>query len=242
MAVLDRAVKIPRGLLLYLWELEGLGQAPQVLGARDLYIPQEETGEYAAELFRLLQDQGVAHGDMPTRELRVALRVLSQPNRELYCRTEIPGGNRQFAVAAAGGEAVAVHVRGDIVRIVGCNPDTFVDDFLTELPDFGPATIPELRVPQAAYDQRRDNHDMFAARPAPEQQLDQLMKAPRLGVHAIRAGAIVDGRFRSAPFTVLDIRGHGRIVTFTDPRGEIRCLPGSPANLTQTFAAAWQSL
>lgn len=245
MAVLNRPVVMRRELLLRIWEIEGLGDTHPVLGARTKYIPRDMVGETTSACFRVLEELGLAQRDMLTREFRVALRVLASPTRDLYCYSEI-GGHRKvrFAAATAGNEAAAVQVDGDLVTIVSADENGLVDGFLSELPSFPPASIPELHTTREAFAQRDENNDMFAAKQSPEKQLDKLMKTPRLGVHQVYVGCRTsEGGYRSSkPFTVIDIRDRGRVVTFTDPDGGIHCLPGDSATLTKTFAATWQSV
>ncbi|KID29316.1 ESX secretion-associated protein EspG [Prauserella rugosa] len=260
MTVLTRPVTVPRSVLLHVWQLEGLGDSPPVFGADDIYVSQQRRAEHDRECFRLLEQLGVAHGDMLTREFRVALRILAAPSRELYCWSTVNGpgngpgdgsgngpGNgsakRKFAAAIAGGEGVAVQVRGDLVSFVGFEERHFIDDFVSELPQYPAASVPEMHITRAAFEQRDERHDMFAAKQPPEKQLEKLMKAPRLGVHQVYVAGTVNGTHqRSKPFTVIDIRDQGRVLTFTDGRGDIHCLPGTPANLAKTFLATWQSM
>lgn len=244
MAVLQRPVVIRREILLRVWELEGLGETHPVLGARTKYIPADLAGETDRECFRVLEGLGLAEGQTPTREFRVALRVLNAPVRDLYCYSETGGGKLRFAAASGGGMTVGVQVDGELVTLASTGDDDLVDGFLSELPNFPPASITPLHTTKREFEQRHENHDMFAAKQSPEKQLEKAMKAPRLGVHQVYAGGRTsDGAYRSSkPFTIVDIRDRGRVVTFTDPDGGLHCLPGDPGTLTKTFVATWQSL
>ncbi|GAA1250183.1 ESX secretion-associated protein EspG [Prauserella halophila] len=249
MAVLDRPVTLPRVIALYAWELEELGEAHPILGARETYIHVDRTGEAERQALGLLQDLGLSDGQMPTRELRVALRVLRSPVRELYSHSKIhtrDGGTLEFksAAAVAGDVGVALEVRGDMVTLSRFDADDLVDGFLSELPALRPAQIPELHTTRRDYELRDENHDMFAARESPEKRIEKLVKAPRLGVHQVFvAGRTTGGGHeRSLPFTLIDARDQGRILTFTDPGGGIHCLPADSGTLTKTFLATWQSI
>ncbi|WP_183650564.1 ESX secretion-associated protein EspG [Prauserella isguenensis] len=244
MAVLHRPVVLRRETLLHVWELEGLGETHPVLGARTKYVPMDLTGETNRECFRVLAELGLAAGETPTREFRVALRVLNSPDRDLYCYSETVRGKLQFAAASGGGVTVGVQVDGDLVTLVTTGEDDLVDGFISELPEYPPASIPPLHTTKREFEQRDENHDMFAAKQSPAKQLENTMKAPRLGVHQVYAGGRTsDGGYRnSKPFTVIDIRDRGRVVTFADPDGGIHCLPGDSATLTKTLLATWQSL
>ncbi|GAA1253628.1 ESX secretion-associated protein EspG [Prauserella halophila] len=244
MAVLTRPVVLPREILLHVWELEGLGETHPVLGARTKYVPMDLKGGTDRACFSALEQLGLAEGDTPTREFRVALRVLNSPVRDLYCYSETAHGKLQFAAASGGGVTVGVQVDGDLVTLATTGEDELIDGFLSELPEFPPASVPPLHTTKQNFAQRDENHDMFAAKQSPEKQLENVMKAPRLGVHQVYAGGRTsDGGYRnSKPFTVVDIRDRGRVVTFTDPDGGLHCLPGDHGTLTNTFLATWQSL
>ncbi|GAA1206593.1 ESX secretion-associated protein EspG [Prauserella alba] len=244
MAVLHRPVVMRREILLRVWELEGLGDTHPVLGARTKYVPMDLTGETNRECFRVLEELGLAEGETPTREFRVALRVLNSPVRDLYCYSETGRGKVQFAAASGGGVTVGVQADGDVVTLVTTGENELVDGFLSELPEFPPSSTPPLHTTRQEFAQRDENHDMFAAKQSPEKQLENTMKAPRLGVHQVYAGGrSSDGRYRSSkPFTVVDIRDRGRVLTFADPDGGLHCLPGDAGTLTKTFLATWQSL
>ncbi|GAA1195621.1 hypothetical protein [Prauserella alba] len=62
-------------------------------------------------------------------------------------------------------------------------------------------------------------------------------------MHQVYAASTAGSRHvRSKPFTVIDIEGRGRVLTFTDARGDIHCLPGAHGHLAQTFLATWQAM
>lgn len=248
MAVLTRPVVLPREALVHVWRLENLGGVHPLLGESEMYVPDSLGPEFTRRCMRELAELGLATADETlTREFRVTLRVLASPARELYAWSSHAAGpsqNRRFGAAAAGGQAVLMQVRGDAVGLVTIDESRLVDTFVAELPDVPPASVSPLHVTRSAYEQRDENHDMFAAKQSPAKQLENAMKAPRLGVHQVYAGGRTsDGGYRnSKPFTVIDIRDRGRVVTFADPDGGIHCLPGDTATLTKTFLATWQSL
>ncbi|EHY88830.1 ESX secretion-associated protein EspG [Saccharomonospora azurea] len=244
--VLSRPIALPRAMLLHVWELEGLGDPHPVLGASDLYVPQAERGEFTCRCFRELAGLGLAREDLLTRDFRVVLRILASPSRELYCWStyvDDPGRDRKFLVAAAGGDAVAMQVRGEAVAIVPIEERRLVEEFVSELPDFPPAPVSDLRTTRQAFDVRAENHDMFAADLSPEMELERQLKAPREAVHQVYAGTTSDGRpLRSRPLSVIDIRDEGRICVFADGQQNLYRLSGTPANLARTFAATWHTL
>ncbi|WP_085978661.1 ESX secretion-associated protein EspG [Saccharomonospora xinjiangensis] len=246
MAVLTRPVALPRALLLHLWELEGLGDPHPLLGASDLYLPQDQRGEFTRRCFRELGRLGLAREDMLTREFRVALRIVASPGRELYCwstYSDAEERDRKFLVASAGGDAVAMQVKDESVTIVPIAERHLVEAFLGELPEFPPAPVPELHTTRQAFDVRAENHDMFAAELTPEMEFERRLKAPREAVHQVYAGGTPDGRYRrSEPLSVIDLREEGRILVFADGQQNLHSLPGTPANLAKTFAATWQNL
>lgn len=246
MAVVNRPVALPRTVLARLWELEGLGNPHPVVGVSDLYVPQDDRSQADARTFRALEELGIADGGLLTRNFRVALRLLASPDRELHCwssHADDTSANRALGVFAAGGEAVAVQVRDDLVTFAPAEEPRLVDEFLGELPRVPAAQVRELHTSRAAYEQRDERRDVFAARPEPEQEIDNLMKAPRDAAHQVYAGATVDGRYRrSKPFSVIDIRDRGRVVAFADGQQNIHVLPGNPAQLARTFAATWQAM
>ncbi|GAA1251005.1 hypothetical protein GCM10009676_42230 [Prauserella halophila] len=246
MAVINRPVALPRLVLARLWELEGLGSAHPVLGVSEMYTPRDDRAEVDAGIFRGLEEVGIANGEMLTREFRVALRILASPERELYCWSshgDDPSRSRALAMSTAGGQAVAVQVHDDMVTIAHVDERRLVEEFVGELPQVPAAPVRELHTSRAAYEQRDERRDMFAARPGPEQELHKHMNAPREAAHQVYTGATVDGRYRrSKPFSLVDIRGSGRILVFADGQQNIHLLPGSPANLARTFAATWQAM
>jgi hypothetical protein len=233
-------------MVLHLWELEGLGDPHPVLGAFDLYVPQNERAEFSRQCFRVLAELGLAHEDMLTREFRVVLRVLASPGRELHCwsvHTDAPGRDRKLLVASAGDEAVAVQVQGDAVEIVPIDGRRLVEEFVAELPEFPPAPVRDLHTTRQAFDVRAENHDMFSESLSPEMELERELKAPREAVHQVYAGGTVDGRYRrSRPISVIDIREEGRICVFADAEQNLHRLAGTPANLARAFTSAWQTL
>ncbi|WP_253864416.1 ESX secretion-associated protein EspG [Prauserella halophila] len=236
---------MPRTVLLHLWELERLGEAHPLLSANDMYVPLAGREEFTRECFRALAEQGLAQGDTLTRDFRVALRVIASPDREIYCWSSCvdAGQDRKVAVMTAGGEAVAMQVKGETVGIVPSDERRLVEDFVTDLPERPPATTRELHTSRAAFDQRDRNHDMFASRLTQEKELEKHLKAPREAVHQVYVAGNSEGRHRrSKPFSVIDIRGQGRVLTFADGQDNLHCLPGTPANLTKTLTATWQSL
>lgn len=245
-ATLSRPIALPRVVLLHLWELEGLGDPHPLLGAADLYVPQGERGEFTRRCFHELACLGLADGDMLTREFRVVLRILASPGRELYCWSayvDDPGRDRQFLVASAGGDAVAMQVQGEAVAIVPVDERRLLEEFVGELPEFPPAPVPDLHTTRQAFDTRAENHDMFAASLSPEMELERQLKAPREAVHQVYAGGTSDGRYRrSQPLSVIDIRDEGRILVFADAQQNLHRLSGTPANLARAFAATWQGL
>ena len=210
-----------------------------------MYIPQSERGEFTNHCFQRLAELDLAHGDMLTREFRVILRVLASPGRELYCwsaYTDDPDRDRKFLVAAAGGEAAAMQVRGESVAIVSIDERRLVEEFIGELPQVPPAPVPELHTTRQAFEARDESHDMFAARLSPEKELEERLKAPREAVHQVYVGGTSDGRYRrSKPFSVIDLRDQGRILVFADEQQNLHCLPGTPANLAKTLVTAWQT-
>lgn len=246
MTVLTRPVELPREALVHVWQLENLGGVHPVLGESELYVPATLGAEFTRRCMRALADLGLATaGETLTREFRVTLRVLASPARELYAWSSHtdPSQNCRLAAAAAGGRAVAMQVRGEAVVLAAIDESQLVETFIAELPEFPPASIRPLHLTRSAYDQRDDNHDMFAATQSPAKQLEKLMQAPRAAVHKVyAAGTSGSEHVRSKPFSVIDIENQGRVLTFTDARGDIHCLPGTPGHLTQTFHATWQSM
>lgn len=241
MAVLTTPVTVPRTVLLKVWDREGLGEPPPVLGTDDIYVSVTARRAYDDACMRVLGGLGLAEDETLTREFRVALRVIVAPSRELYCWS---ANGRRFSVATAGGEGVAMQVQGDLVVLVGFEEQNLVRDFVSELPQYRPARGPALHVTRAEFDQRDEARDSIAVGGQDSMtQLARLMNAEREDSHQVYVGAMSGDRYqRSKPFTVYDLRDHGRIVTFTDGRGDIHCLPGTAANLASTFAATWQSM
>ncbi|OLT47850.1 hypothetical protein BJF85_14575 [Saccharomonospora sp. CUA-673] len=241
MAVLTTPVAVPRTVLLRVWEREGLGELPPVFGADDIYVSLTAERAYDEACVRVLAELGLADGEMLTREFRVALRVVASPNRELYCWSK---NGRRFSASTAGGEGVAVQVQGDMAVFAGFEERNLMADFISELPPYRPAHIPALHVTRGAFEQREEARSSIAAdRQDSMPQLARLMKAQREDSHQVYVRGISGDRYRrSKPFTVYDLRDHGRVVTFTDGRGDIHCLPGTAENLASTFAATWQSM
>jgi hypothetical protein len=243
---LSRPIALPRAVLSHVWELEGLGDPHPVLGASELYVPQDDRAEFTRRCFRELGALGLADEDMLTRDFRVVLRILASPGRELRCWStyvDDPGRDRKFLVAAAGGDAVAMQVRGDAVAIVPVDERRLVEEFVGELPEFPPAPGADLHTTRQAFEVRAENHDMFSATLTPEMELERQLKAPRVAVHQVYAGCTVDGTYRrSRPFSVVDIRDEGRICVFADEQQNLHRVSGTPAALVRTFAAAWQGL
>lgn len=247
MAVLTRPVVLPREALVHVWRLENLGGVHPLLGESEMYVPADLDAEFTRRCMRELADLGLATAEETlTREFRVTLRVLASPTRELYAwsaHSDDPSRNRRFAAATAGSQAVAMQVRDEAVGLVSIDESSLVDTFIDELPEFPPAPVSPLHVTRSGYEQRDDNRDMFAAKQSPEKQLEKLMKAPRSAAHKVYAAAASGSQHvRSKPFTVIDIANQGRVVTFTDARGDIHCLPGTRGHLAQTFLATWQAM
>ncbi|OLT48022.1 hypothetical protein BJF85_14225 [Saccharomonospora sp. CUA-673] len=241
MAVLTTPVTVPRTVLLKVWEREGLGEPPPVLGADDVYVPLTVQRDYDQACMQVLAGLGLAEGETLTREFRVALRVIAAPSRELYCWS---GNGRRFSMSTAGGEAVAMQVQGDLVVLVGFDERHLMRDFVAELPQYRPARGPALHVTRAEFEQRDEARESIAVGGQDAMtQLARLMKAEREDSHQVYVGAMNGDRYqRSKPFTVYDLRDHGRVVTFTDGRGDIHCLPGTTDNLASSFAATWQAM
>ncbi|GAA1235633.1 hypothetical protein GCM10009676_19510 [Prauserella halophila] len=247
MGVLDTPVVIERMTLERIWELEQLGEPHPLLGSNEVYVPEVLGSEVAGRGMRELADLGLAtRNEVLTREFRHALRVLATPLRQLYRRSQFadPAGNHDGAVATAGGETVNLRVDRGTVGLVTVDGDHVIDVFLGELPAFPPASITPVHTTKRAYTQRDEDQNLFAAEPSAETRLAELLAAPRAAAHDVFvAGTTPDGRpERSLPFRILDVIGHGRVVTFTDADAGIHCLPATDENLAQVFRNTWRSM
>ncbi|MBK1788516.1 ESX secretion-associated protein EspG [Prauserella cavernicola] len=245
MPVLTRPITVPRAVLLYLWELEQLGDAHPVLGGFDLFVPQDARGDFTRECFRALTELGLAQNGALTRDFRVVLRVLASSDRELYCWSAHADDrlDRKLLASASGGEAVAMQVRGETVSIVPIDERRLVEEFVEELPRVPAAPVRELAVATRDFEARHELGDPLDSGPNPAKELAKQLAAPRDAVHQVYAAGVADGRFRrSKPFSVIDVRDEGRVLVFADGQDNLRRLPGTPANLAKTLVATWRSM
>lgn len=243
MAVRARPITVPRTLLLQVWDVEELGDPHPVLGGLELYVARSRAEAFTHACWQALTGLGLAEDATLTPEFRLMLRVLSSPDRELYCWSAHADDrqDRRFLFCAAGGEAAAMQVRGEVVSIVPVEEHRLLEQFIDELPGFPPAPGSELTIAEREFERHDESGNLFSSGPDPVRELTQQLEAPREAIHQVYVARTLGGTLRrSRPFSVIDISEQGRVLIFVDGQDHLHRLPGTPMNLAKTLAATWR--
>ncbi|WP_020670551.1 ESX secretion-associated protein EspG [Amycolatopsis nigrescens] len=239
----QRTILVPKLAFLTAWEWEGHGRPPAVIGMNDLYLQPETKRQLEDKVLDVLTNLGLAAGGMLTREFRDTIAVLAKGGRRFT------GWAGNIETGETGGILVSVHeqqaarlLRDDkVLRIDPIPPDRAAESLVDALPGFPPAAFNPVTIEKSSYSPQRKRSETFDfnqptgyGRPDPAEQIRNLMSAKRSGSHQFYAAT---GDRRSAPLTVLDLTGRGRVLTFQTERpgapATIHCLPGSRQNLLE---------
>ncbi|GAA3554159.1 hypothetical protein GCM10022222_42280 [Amycolatopsis ultiminotia] len=217
MSIIDKPVRMPRPVFLASWELARLVEPPVVVGPDQTYRTTEATAALRRGSTDILTRLGLASTDGAlTPQYRATLTVLAAAERELYSWSNFPqpGNDGAIQVAASGRDAVRLITDHQIIQLDPILPRNLAVSLVETLPDYRPARISQLRVPQAYLD--GTNADPLSEMSGPADEMRHLMRAERVGVHKLYAAVRNNGdRIRSTPLTVYDLSRSGRILAFT---------------------------
>ncbi|MFI5612518.1 ESX secretion-associated protein EspG [Amycolatopsis sp. NPDC051903] len=253
MTIIDRPVRLPRAVFLTAWQVAELGDLPVVVNPDQEYRTEEAEATLRRRALEALYDLGLATsgGDL-TPQWRATLDVLARPRRELYSWSTFRNGDDDGAilVAESGRDAVRLITDHRTVQLDPVPARESAEHFVAALPSRAPARIAPLRIPKAHYDdlgREYDTDDLLAELPHEADELRHLMRAGRDAAHQLYAATRDRSgqRMRSAPLSVLDLTGRGRVLTFLDTTGgelQIQVHPGHHAHLVEALHLTFDAL
>jgi hypothetical protein len=218
MAIIDRPIRMPRAAFFVAWEYTGLTRLPVVVSADDTYATAEFAAERERRAMAKFAELGFATADgQLTKQFRATLELLAAPARECYSWSAFaanPENDGAFFVAAAGSDAVRLITDYQSIQLDPVDPRDLVSALVEALPEYPPLRMRPLIVPTEYLDGEGDPLSELSSQ---ADQLRHLMRTERAGVHKIHAATgNGDHRVHSAPLTVYDLAGRGRVVAFTN--------------------------
>lgn len=237
----QRTVLLPGLAFRQAWEWEIRAKPPTALGQNDHWMSGEAKRQLEDATLDVLAAAGLAAGGTLVPEFRDTLATLARGYRFSAYVGDIHNDRTGTAVVATSGPvAVRAICANDLVRIDPVPAEAAVEHLIEVLPALSPARLDPVAVPKSRYrpdGPLRSEHYEFSM-PTRQPQRDpaerprKLMAAPRLGLHQLYAG-------NSAPVTVVDVAGEGRVLTFVSqaPREEakVNFLPGTREHLVGTL-------
>jgi hypothetical protein len=241
-----KTLLIPKLAFITAWAWEGYGIPPAVIGMNENWLSSDTKRQFEDKVLDVLVGAGVAAGGTLTREFRETIAVLATGGRQFtaWAGDVTTGETGGVLVSSNGREAARLLRMEKMVRIDPVPPDRAAESLVDALPDVRPATINPVAVPKSLYSPngpgrsenfRFDMPDRYGPRD-PTLRPRTLMAGKRSGMHQLYAGK---GAARSAPLTVVDVVGEGRLLTFVSEipgqEPKIHFMPGSRQNLAHTL-------
>lgn len=246
---MPRRVVLPQLVFLQCWEWEGHGQPHPVVGMNDYWADHDDVSRFQARALDVLGELGLAASGTLTEDFRRALGVLASGGQQYsgwfgdVTNAESGGA----LVSICGDEAILLRREDKLIQLDSVTPQRPVEALLGLLPDVAPARFEPISIPKSQYEptpaatSESYQFDMATGYDtvSPADRLRQLVGGQRSGVHQFYATSA--GR-RSAPLSVLDVIGEGRVLTYvSQPAGgepNITAIPGSTRNLAESLYGA----
>ncbi|MGA6165508.1 ESX secretion-associated protein EspG [Amycolatopsis magusensis] len=229
-----RPIVLPLAVFRQAWKWQGLGPLHPVIGIEERWADTDTQRDLENRILDGLTRAGLARNGVLSRHFKDVLKVLAEADREFYGWVGLVDSGRSAGVLVATdefGSAVRVFRDDAHLRLDQADFDAPERSLVDSLPRVPPAPVPELRVPRSKAD-----------------AVTEVTRTRRTGVHKLHAARPDRGgsRRRSAPLTVLDLAGRGRVMTFvTEGKGaepQLTCAPGGPEALVRHLHAADSAL
>jgi hypothetical protein len=246
-------VFLPTLAFLKVWEWEGHGAPPTVIGANNYWFAEETAKQFEEKVLDVLVAVGVGSGGIVTPDFRDALYVLAtgaQRFSALLVDT-VTNETAGILVSVSGSDAIRVVREADAVRIDVVDATRAAESLVEILPPVPPARLDSIAIPQSRYSPEgpRPGERFDYVRPNrygprdPTLRPRELMKGARSGVHQMY---VTKAGRRSSPLTIVDVRDDGRVLTFVSaaPREEpkINFRAGTRENLTDALYGTYAAL
>ncbi|QFU85861.1 ESX secretion-associated protein EspG [Amycolatopsis sp. YIM 10] len=231
---LTQPIVLPLAAFRQAWKWQRLGPLHPVIGIEERWADTDTQRDLENRVLDGLNRAGLARNGVLSRHFKDVLKVLAEADREFYGWVGlVDSGNSAGVLVATDEFGSAVRVFRDDTHIRLDNAEFGAPErcLVDSLPRVPPARVPELRVPKS---------DTAA--------VTELTSSRRTGVHKLHAARPDRGgsRRRSAPLTVLDLAGRGRVMTFvTEDKGaepQVNCASGTPEAMVRHLHAADSAL